>query len=59
MTYFLRRFLSCGILVAGLLSAAGAQAADEDLIGKARYIATAANCMACHVGTDGTPYTGV
>ncbi len=58
MTYILQRFLSGGVLIAGSLSAATAQPADEDLIAKGQYIATAANCMACHVGTDGTPYAG-
>ncbi len=58
MPHHLLRILSGGVLVAGSFSAAMADPAVDEMIAKGSYIATAADCMSCHIGTDGTPYAG-
>nr|WP_298376688.1 cytochrome c [uncultured Halomonas sp.] len=53
--------LASGLLLAGgLASVATASAADKDssLIEQGQYIARATDCMACHVGPDGTEFAG-
>ena len=37
---------------------AGAEESSKSLVEYGRYLATAANCMACHTAADGQPYTG-
>lgn len=48
------------ILVGGLAGTNAALAADKEtsLVEQGQYIARATDCMACHVGPDGTPYAG-
>jgi len=38
--------------------AAPADTGDQALIAKGRYLATAADCVACHTATDGKPFAG-
>src|SRR5215469_16479887 len=51
-------FLSFGILSTTLL-VPNSHAADEPaLIERGRYLATAADCVACHTGPDAKPFAG-
>lgn len=48
-----------GVVFSALASTAMAQSADQDLIAKGKYVATAADCAACHTAPhDGIPYAG-
>lgn len=48
------------VLIGSLLVIPTAIAANQDatLVDQGEYIARAADCMACHVGPDGTPFAG-
>lgn len=53
--------LAAGFFMAGSLAGAPAALADdasESLVEQGQYIARATDCVACHVGPDGTPYAG-
>lgn len=52
--------LTACIAIAGALTGTMSMAADnaKPLIKQGHYIARAADCMACHVGPDGTPFAG-
>lgn len=52
-------FLAAGlVLVWGLTVAAYAAEPPSSLISQGEYIAKAADCLACHIGPDGTPFAG-
>lgn len=48
------------VLIGSLAGTGAALAANEDsqLVEKGEYIARATDCIACHIGPDGTPYAG-
>lgn len=53
-------FLATSFAFLGSLASTSLSAAETDakLIEQGEYIARAADCMACHVGADGTPWAG-
>lgn len=52
-------FLAAGLILTwGLSASALAEQQPSSLIKQGEYIAKAADCLACHVGPDGTPYAG-
>ncbi|WP_084286486.1 cytochrome c [Halomonas halodenitrificans] len=48
------------LLIGGLASSTTALSDEpqEQLVERGRYIAQATDCIACHIGPDGTPYAG-
>lgn len=53
----LLRVAAC-VLIGGLSGTAATAETNESLIERGEYIARATDCLACHVGPDGTPYAG-
>lgn len=56
-------FMAAGLVLAGSLVGTTAIAAETpdsqaQLVEQGKYIARAADCMACHIGPDGTPFAG-
>jgi len=47
-----------GLIGAILVASAGRAADDPALIARGKYLATAADCLACHTGPDAKPYAG-
>ncbi|SDR72134.1 Cytochrome c, mono-and diheme variants [Halopseudomonas litoralis] len=55
--------MAAGLFLVGSMYGATAMAAETpdnqaQLIERGKYIARAADCMACHIGPDGTPFAG-
>lgn len=48
----------CLGLFGALVIASTARADDGDLIARGKYLATAADCLACHTGPDAKPFAG-
>jgi mono/diheme cytochrome c family protein len=47
-----------GGFAAGLLFALPAMAQDQDQVARGKYVATAADCVACHTAPGGKPFAG-
>ena len=50
--------MAASVVVAGTVSDATAEDANDSLVEEGRYIARAADCMSCHIGEDGEPFAG-
>ncbi len=47
-----------GGLAVGLLFAVPVAAQDQDQVARGKYVATAADCIACHTAPGGKPFAG-
>ncbi len=52
------RLLMVTLLLALFCQPAGAEESSPSLVERGRYLATAADCVACHTAADGQPYAG-
>ena len=52
------RVVAMSVVSAALLALVGTARADDDLIKRGQYLATAGDCIACHTVPGGTPYAG-